>query len=381
VRALVRLLRRTQQPAIVFTEYRDTLETLATALSHHSPVLLHGGLTGSDRHASIRQFARGDAMLLLATDAASEGLNLHQHCRLVINLELPWTPVRLEQRIGRVERIGQTRRVHAIHLLAAGTAEVDAVARLLARTARVATALNELRPETVSESDVAAVAIGGSSPAQIINRPQRALTQWPERILVRDLRADANREAARLELARSMSADADLYESDLRPCVTTLTRRRGVRSYWIYRQSFVDRELRAMWETLAAISTRTPRFTRRSSDVRDSIAVTHAHLTQTIEREREHALVGVLVSSRGPLAVARQREEAIVASLVDGRARLSAALLQRGLFDRRNERAAAAQSAVVEEALARCRARIEELDRCEHVASEPATLAFALLRR
>ena len=76
----------------------------------------------------LRQFVSGDARLLLATDAASEGLNLHHRCRLVINLELPWTPVRLEQRIGRVERIGQARRVHAVHLLAAGTCEEESVA-------------------------------------------------------------------------------------------------------------------------------------------------------------------------------------------------------------------------------------------------------------
>ena len=47
--------------------------------------------------------------VLLATDAAGEGLNLHHNCRVVVNLELPWNPMRLEQRIGRVDRIGQTR--------------------------------------------------------------------------------------------------------------------------------------------------------------------------------------------------------------------------------------------------------------------------------
>ena len=61
--------------------------------------------------------------LLLATDAAAEGLNLQRRCRLVVNYELPWNPARLEQRIGRVDRIGQQRTVHAITLVARDTAE------------------------------------------------------------------------------------------------------------------------------------------------------------------------------------------------------------------------------------------------------------------
>jgi superfamily II DNA/RNA helicase len=71
-----------------------------------------------ERAAAISRFNGGGARVLLATDAAAEGLNLQQRCRLVINLELPWNPMRLEQRIGRVDRIGQQRTVHAINLLA-----------------------------------------------------------------------------------------------------------------------------------------------------------------------------------------------------------------------------------------------------------------------
>jgi SNF2 family DNA or RNA helicase len=73
--------------------------------------------------------------VLLATDAAAEGLNLHGHCRLVINLELPWNPMRLEQRIGRVDRIGQRRAVHAFHLIADHTGELRILDRLRSRVA------------------------------------------------------------------------------------------------------------------------------------------------------------------------------------------------------------------------------------------------------
>ena len=74
--------------------------------------------------------------MLLATDAAGEGLNLHGRCRAVINLELPWNPMRLEQRIGRVDRIGQTRRVHAFHLISSRTGEQRILEYLRAKLTR-----------------------------------------------------------------------------------------------------------------------------------------------------------------------------------------------------------------------------------------------------
>ena len=134
VSALRRLLRRAGESAVVFTEYRDTLLHIRPRL--RSPVvMLHGGLTRDERAAALAAFARTPRCVLLATDAAGEGLNLHHACRLVINLELPWNPMRLEQRIGRVDRIGQSRTVHAVHLVARGTGETRILARLEARVA------------------------------------------------------------------------------------------------------------------------------------------------------------------------------------------------------------------------------------------------------
>ncbi|OFV91760.1 MAG: hypothetical protein A3G76_14310 [Acidobacteria bacterium RIFCSPLOWO2_12_FULL_65_11] len=133
--ALGRLLRRIDEPAIVFTEYRDTLVHLRASL-HSRVSQLHGGLTRDERLAAIGEFTRGLSSVLLATDAAGEGLNLHHACRAVINLELPWNPMRLEQRIGRVDRIGQMRTVHAFHLIARGSSEPRILARLEERMAR-----------------------------------------------------------------------------------------------------------------------------------------------------------------------------------------------------------------------------------------------------
>ena len=135
LRRLLDRLERRKERAIVFTEYRDTLLYVHARLCR-AAVVIHGGMAADERRRSIEAFVRGDERLLLATDAAGEGLNLQQSCRIVINLELPWNPMRLEQRIGRVDRLGQERRVHVFHLIARDTGEMDVLARLEHRLAR-----------------------------------------------------------------------------------------------------------------------------------------------------------------------------------------------------------------------------------------------------
>ena len=136
-----RLLRRIpNESVILFTEYRDTLVDLASALP---PALhLHGGLTSAER-ASVQARFNAEGGLLLATDAAAEGLNLQHRCRTIVNYELPWNPARLEQRIGRVDRIGQRRPAHAITLVARDTAEDLVIASLARRLQRVSATMGE----------------------------------------------------------------------------------------------------------------------------------------------------------------------------------------------------------------------------------------------
>ena len=143
--ALVRLVHRIAEPVIVFTEYRDTLAHVAQVIDRPF-VLLHGGLSRQERSAALNVFAAGGCVALLATDAAGEGLNLHRSCRTVINLELPWNPMRLEQRIGRVDRIGQARTVHAFHLVAAGTGEHRLLNELHDKIARARTDIGAPNP-------------------------------------------------------------------------------------------------------------------------------------------------------------------------------------------------------------------------------------------
>jgi len=97
--------------------------------------VLHGGLSRWERRAAIDAFTTGVSRVLLATDAAGEGLNLHYACRCVVHLEVPWNPVRLEQRIGRVDRIGQPRTVHAFCLVSRHHTERNLLQRLARRVA------------------------------------------------------------------------------------------------------------------------------------------------------------------------------------------------------------------------------------------------------
>ena len=137
VRYLLRLLQRVKEPAIVFTEYRDTLYLLerACAVQGYRTISLHGGM-GLVERTRTRRIFNDTPCTLLATDAAAEGLNLHTRCRFVVHYELPWSLARLQQRTGRVDRLGQTRRVHEIGLVASDTAEALVLAPLAARAAR-----------------------------------------------------------------------------------------------------------------------------------------------------------------------------------------------------------------------------------------------------
>jgi superfamily II DNA or RNA helicase len=160
--ALLRLLRRIREPAIVFTEYRDTLAHILAALGSRSDVvMLHGQMLPRERVEAQRIFNRS-ARLLVATDAASEGLNLHDRCRLVVHFELPWTPLRLEQRTGRVDRLGQTRRVHEVSLVARDTAERFVLAPLVRRV-RAGAARGHRIQRAWDESSVAAFVMGDTS--------------------------------------------------------------------------------------------------------------------------------------------------------------------------------------------------------------------------
>ena len=125
-----------RQKLVVFTEHRDTLAYLqrrtATLLGREDAVVvIHGGMTRRERRTAQDAFLNDpQARVLLATDAAGEGINL-QRAHLMVNYDLPWNPNRLEQRFGRIHRIGQTEVCHLWNLVAADTREGDMYRTLL----------------------------------------------------------------------------------------------------------------------------------------------------------------------------------------------------------------------------------------------------------
>ena len=120
---LVGFLKSADEKAIVFTQYLQTLRYLREVLdgAGYRVAVYHGSLSPAAKDAAVRAF-REDHQIFLSTEAGGEGRNL-QFARTVVNYDLPWNPLRIEQRIGRVHRIGQMREVHVVNLWAEDTVE------------------------------------------------------------------------------------------------------------------------------------------------------------------------------------------------------------------------------------------------------------------
>ncbi len=128
--AATSLLCGMKEPALVFTEYRATQAYLGRKLSQAGLQVhyLHGGQNRHVRQAELQSFAENGGVLV-ATETGGQGLNL-QTASVIVNYDLPWNPMRVEQRIGRAHRLGQTREVRILNLCARDTVE-EHVLRLL----------------------------------------------------------------------------------------------------------------------------------------------------------------------------------------------------------------------------------------------------------
>lgn len=125
-----------RQKLVLFTEHRDTLSYLQSRITTllgrtEAVVVIHGGI-GREERLKVQEAFKHDpeVQVLLATDAAGEGINL-QRAHLMVNYDLPWNPNRLEQRFGRIHRIGQTEVCHLWNLVADETREGDVYRKLL----------------------------------------------------------------------------------------------------------------------------------------------------------------------------------------------------------------------------------------------------------
>jgi len=135
-----------RQKLVIFTEQKDTLyyldRKIRTLLGRdQAVVIIHGGIGREDRLKAQESFKHDpEVRVLLATDAAGEGINL-QRAHLMVNYDLPWNPNRLEQRFGRIHRIGQTEVCHLWNLVAAETREGDVYHKLLEKLEAARSAL------------------------------------------------------------------------------------------------------------------------------------------------------------------------------------------------------------------------------------------------
>lgn len=341
-RVLIRLLSRAGEPAIVFTEYRDTLARLQQVLAAAGlrAAAMHGGQAPAER-AAIQQAFNERGVVLLATDAAAEGLNLQARCRTVVHYELPWNPSRIEQRTGRVDRIGQRRRVHEILLVARDTAERLVLAPLARRAARARAAVSSTSRvlDLLTESRVAAAVMEGAAIDDVLE------PRAPEPALAAPTAA-AECEAARLRTIRewltASSGPRNAPRVRAGPLITVARRGGGLAgATCLYRVALTASSGQVTHGELIAL--------------RDAFAVPPAASTCGAAREaldrwrrtREPLVRQVAADvSASRIDEVTALHEAAIASLerreaAMARARPSAAreLVQPGLFDRRAVRA------------------------------------------
>ena len=123
IEAVLDLLDRFPDQVVIFTEFLPTLCALEeTLVAHgHDVVVFHGGMDAYAKENAIRTFRKG-ARVLISTESGAEGRNL-QFCHVLINYDLPWNPMKIEQRIGRLHRLGQEQEVIVFNLAAQNTVE------------------------------------------------------------------------------------------------------------------------------------------------------------------------------------------------------------------------------------------------------------------
>lgn len=179
---------------IIFTEFRDTLEYLRQRISTllgdpQAVTSIYGSMPRDKRLEVQNEFTHNpNVLILIATDAAGEGINLHRASHLMVNYDLPWNPNRIEQRFGRIHRIGQTEICHLWNLVADQTREGNVYLRLLTKLAvareslggRVFDVLGQLFIETPLRDLLLEAVRYGDSPAareKLMQRVENAAEQ------------------------------------------------------------------------------------------------------------------------------------------------------------------------------------------------------------
>ena len=131
---LAHVLAEQDEKVLIFTQFTETMSFLQELFrDDYRVVTFHGGMNSKDKDRAIDEFrSPGGAQVMIATEAAGEGRNL-QFCHVMVNYDLPWNPMKVEQRIGRLDRIGQKRPVEIYNFAVTDTLEDRILTRLLQR--------------------------------------------------------------------------------------------------------------------------------------------------------------------------------------------------------------------------------------------------------
>ena len=143
---------------LIFTEYRSTQRYLEEALQKEygedSVYLIHGSMDFSERIQAIANF-EADGQFLISTEAGGEGINLQRHCHIMVNYDLPWNPMRLVQRVGRLYRYGQGKPVLVFNLNVKDTLDADILSTMYTRLDEIASTMSSVsdyyQPDALKE--------------------------------------------------------------------------------------------------------------------------------------------------------------------------------------------------------------------------------------
>ncbi len=191
-----RIRENPSEKIIIFSFYRATLRYLERRLKRDgiATALIHGGI-GKDRHSELSRFeSNRGPNVLLSSEVGSEGIDL-QFARVLINYDLPWNPMKVEQRIGRIDRLGQkAEQIHIINLIIRDTIEEIVLDRLFDRLAIFRNSIGDLEEvigELVDELLVEYFRDGLSDEALAARLEQNALAAENHRVAVKQLEDDA----------------------------------------------------------------------------------------------------------------------------------------------------------------------------------------------
>ncbi len=217
--SIVDPVRVNRMKLLIFTEYRATQDYLVEALERRFPgcgvCSINGGMNLAEKQRNIDAF-NDSVQFMVSTEAGGEGINLHYHCHMLVNYDLPWNPRRLVQRAGRLYRYGQSERVVVFNLMARDGFDNKALGMLLDRVATIANDMSEV--SSVFHEGLETEILG-----ELLDRVDVAEILASNREMEADERSEAEIEQAirRAEQSRSIQDQLFAHIEGYDPSATT----------------------------------------------------------------------------------------------------------------------------------------------------------------